>query len=345
MTAGERDPGKARSAELLRAYLGAPDAEGAERALGDLMSLCTDPLIESIVRSKLGHSRLANPADVEDVCSEAAVALISRLEEHRRSPEKEPIADLEAFVAVIAYRACGGFFRRARPALHRLRNRLRYLLETQAGFAIWEDEYGAWWCSAARWRRQQGSSVAAKARLDEFLASGRTASGSPVNAVREVLDDAGGPVLFDDLANVMAGVWHVQDDGPTVDPVWLVSPAPSAETSLQQRQRIERLWHEIVELPPRQRWALLLNLHDHAGESVTTLFAVTRVAGLAEIAKALEMTVEAFAAIWKELPWSDVRIAGLLGITRQQVINLRKSARERLYRRMTGGKTDLANAW
>jgi hypothetical protein len=34
------------------------------------------------------------------------------------------------------------------------------------------------------------------------------------------------------------------------------------------------------------------------------------------------------------LQWGDQRIAGLLGIKRQQVINLRKSGRERLLRRM-----------
>jgi hypothetical protein len=36
------------------------------------------------------------------------------------------------------------------------------------------------------------------------------------------------------------------------------------------------------------------------------------------------------------LPLDDATIAGLLGLTRQQVINLRKSARERLARRLKG---------
>lgn len=37
---------------------------------------------------------------------------------------------------------------------------------------------------------------------------------------------------------------------------------------------------------------------------------------------------------WNELPLAATMIAELLGETRQQVINLRKSARERLARRM-----------
>jgi hypothetical protein len=38
--------------------------------------------------------------------------------------------------------------------------------------------------------------------------------------------------------------------------------------------------------------------------------------------------------LWKELPLDDLTIAGRLGATRQQVINLRKSARARLVRRL-----------
>jgi hypothetical protein len=50
----------------------------------------------------------------------------------------------------------------------------------------------------------------------------------------------------------------------------------------------------------------------------------------------LELTGEKFAAIWNELPLEDARIAELLGLTRQQVINARKSGRERLARRLKG---------
>jgi hypothetical protein len=46
------------------------------------------------------------------------------------------------------------------------------------------------------------------------------------------------------------------------------------------------------------------------------------------------MTSDRLAAIWEELPLDDQAIASILGVTRQQVINLRKSGRERLQRRM-----------
>jgi len=260
----------------------------------------------------------------------------------RNETRKEPLTDFEAFVSVIAYRACSGFFRRSQPEIHRLRNRLRYLLETQTGLAVWEDERGAWWCGLEPWRGRQDESMANRSSLGEKVTAGPLAPAEPVAAVTHVLRLAGGPVPFDELAQVMAEIWNVPTGRAELVPDQIICAAPSTQARLEQRQWVERLWHEIRELPSRQRSALLLNLHDGAGESVTTLLAVTRVASVGDLAHALEMTIEAFAAIWKDLPWSDLRISGLLGITRQQVINLRKSARERLTRRILGRNADFA---
>jgi hypothetical protein len=60
------------------------------------------------------------------------------------------------------------------------------------------------------------------------------------------------------------------------------------------------------------------------------------VAGIRQIAEILEFPAEEFAAMWNVLPMDDLAIAAKLGVTRQQVINLRKSARERLLRRIGG---------
>jgi len=50
------------------------------------------------------------------------------------------------------------------------------------------------------------------------------------------------------------------------------------------------------------------------------------------------MTIEALAELWNSLPLDDHAIAARLGITRQQVINLRRAARERLARRLGTGE-------
>jgi hypothetical protein len=55
-----------------------------------------------------------------------------------------------------------------------------------------------------------------------------------------------------------------------------------------------------------------------------------------QLADVLEISADRFAQLWNDLPLEDARIAELLGLTRQQVINARKSGRERLTRRLKG---------
>ena len=99
---------------------------------------------------------------------------------------------------------------------------------------------------------------------------------------------------------------------------------------------LQRLWEELQQLPRNQRAALLLNLKDASGFSSITLFPATGIATVRKLAEVLEIGVEDFAAVWNDLPLEDMRIAELLGLTRQQVINSRKSGRERLARRLKG---------
>ena len=64
------------------------------------------------------------------------------------------------------------------------------------------------------------------------------------------------------------------------------------------------------------------------------LFSLVGIATLHQMATVMELRWENFVALWNNLPLPDAAIAEMLEITRQQVINLRKSARERLARRM-----------
>jgi hypothetical protein len=60
------------------------------------------------------------------------------------------------------------------------------------------------------------------------------------------------------------------------------------------------------------------------------------IATFRQMAEALGMSPEKLPELWSELPLEDTRIAELLQLTRQQVINARKSARNRLTRRLRG---------
>jgi hypothetical protein len=109
---------------------------------------------------------------------------------------------------------------------------------------------------------------------------------------------------------------------------------PAILDVLTHRAHLERLWGEIRELPPRQRAALLLNLRDDEGRGMIELWPQTGIAPLAELARALDLTETALRELWPTLPRDDQWIAERLGVTRRQVINLRKCARERLARRL-----------
>jgi hypothetical protein len=100
------------------------------------------------------------------------------------------------------------------------------------------------------------------------------------------------------------------------------------------RQYLSRLWGEVCELPVNQRVAILLNLRDDDGLSALPLLPLTGIATIRQIAEVLNIPALDLAALWPELPLDDARIAERLTLKRQQVINLRKSARERLGRRM-----------
>jgi hypothetical protein len=163
------------------------------------------------------------------------------------------------------------------------------------------------------------------------------------NLVYEFLRWAGKPIPLDQLVGMIAELqgiwdsprqdWQAGDEGKVmVD----LLPDPSVDVAHQVETRfyLQELWKEIRELPARQRTALLLNLRDAGDRDALILFTLTGVAKSAEMPDLLGISPDRFETLWKQLPVDDHEIAQLLGISRQQVINLRKSARARLARRM-----------
>ncbi|HKS23697.1 MAG TPA: sigma-70 family RNA polymerase sigma factor [Thermoanaerobaculia bacterium] len=114
----------------------------------------------------------------------------------------------------------------------------------------------------------------------------------------------------------------------------LPDTAPTPLVRLEQRADVRQLWREIQLLRPHQRAALLLNLRGDDGRNMVGLFVLIGIASIEDVAEALAMPIEELASLWNDLPLDDLGIAARLGLTRQQVINLRRSARDRLERRM-----------
>jgi DNA-directed RNA polymerase specialized sigma24 family protein len=321
--------------------------EAAEAALAQLIEAHIEPVIRGVIRFKLRLDSLAR-ADSADLAQEALAQWLAELRKLSDRPDDRPISDARGLAATIAYRVCYGWLRRQSPRRHALRNRLQYTLTRQAGLAIWTDRGNLSIAGFMAWRDRPRSPSEKLRQLtddEKFLARvwRPCADGQGVklnDLLAAIFDYAGGPVAFDDLVSVVATLLQVKDEPPasTEDETSGAEIVSDEDVAWQVEKRIflERLWQEVRELPRAQRAALLLNLRETDGRGCLALFPATGVATLREIADALELSAETFAELWTQLPLDDATIAGLLEVTRQQVINLRKSARERLARRLKG---------
>lgn len=279
---------------------------------------------------------------------------------HDAGEDARTIADFAAYVAVAAYHGCHRYVRALYPQRARLKNRVRYLLAKHETFANWPGARASQLCGRRVWQGRDEEEPDAAARLREIRDQPETldektqAGDAPIDEaalVVLILTHVAGPIDLDDLCAVVAarlGIRDAPSSGPSGggragdeehDQDWesrIVDPQPSVVTGLVDAERLRRLWGELLQLPVRQRAALLLNLRDAEGHGMIATLPLTGVATMREIAAALEMPAAEFAALWRDLPLEDRRIAELLAITRQQVINLRKCARERLARRLRG---------
>ena len=306
----------------LKRYFAAPAGE-AEELLAGIFSEA-EPLIRRIVRYRIGPAA-SGGWDLEDVCGEATVRLLMRLDDLRSQPDAAGIEDFSAYVAAICHNTVNEHFRRVHPLRHRLRNKLRYLLKPERGLDLWDTEDGIPVCGRVGWQGRTVLHTAAHATLDW--------SSDPVGAVLEVLDHAGGPIEFDDLIDALSSYEEYAAPFESVESR-TASPEPNRDELLINRQCVRVLWDTILDLPIPQRAALLLNLRDAQGMNALVWLPAAGVASLRRIADALAIPVNEFALLWAKLPLADLVIADRLGVTRQQVINLRAAARKRLARNL-----------
>lgn len=320
-----------RNDPRLRALIAA-DPLAAARETERLVIEVARPIIARVLARYRRTPGLLRPEDAEDLRSTVELRLLERLRAVPHS-EDEAIRSLGSFVAALTYNAVNDYLRRRFPERARLKNRLRHALMNDSRLASWNAEQGPA-CGLAEWRGREDLVEDAQA-VQPGLSRRLHDRHRPAEAMLEILRNAARPLLFDVLVDVVARLWNVADsDAPAVVAEELVSAGPSAAAVIENRDFARALWREIRELRPMQRQALLLNLR-HGGEgNVVALLILSGIAPLEEIAAALEMTPAELRALWSSLPLEDLVIAERMGITRQQVINLRKAARERLARRL-----------
>jgi len=300
---------------LLGPLLGAPDAESRDMLVAALLQDHAETVIRKNLRFRLSSS---SAEDLEDLHGTIVVRLLRKLEEIERG-EAEPIASFADYVAIITHHAADDFLRRKFPERALFKNRLRYLLAHDTRFAVWHKRRRLF-CGLAAWA---GADATPLHHPPAALLDPKRLADSLLRLFAEV----GAPLEVDALVSLFA----IDESRPST--VEAREMGPSILERLSTRESLTTLWSEIELLPPRQRTALLLHFRDEQGQSALPLLVLTGTATMAHLAEMLSMTTMALAAVWSELPFDDNRIAGLLEATRQQIINLRKCARERLARR------------
>lgn len=324
--------------ELLREFLESgshPEARAADDALADLMVDHALPVIRRVVERRLTGA----PRDaIEDVCGNAATSLIARLRRHH--PSQAPIEDFAAYAASVATRAVAEHLASKSPERARLRRKLRLLCSSADRFFVGEVN-GRWTCGLTLHRTRDCVSAAAAEECRSQLAATRLPADF-TELARLVFGTLSAPLDLTDATSLFGDLLGIAGAPQSLDAL-VYEPAATPDTPPPSRpQWAQKLWSEIGSLPLGQRSALLLNLRMPDGSAIELLEEVG-VADIGSLAEVLGMPREELAGLWGKLPLDDLQIAARLGVTRQQVINLRSSARERLRRRTRGDLPTSAN--
>jgi hypothetical protein len=330
-----------RSADRLRGNEpgDSPRAPGSESAQDALFARTISPLVWKIIVRQLGGAGCAyNQQDLEDVHAGVLLRLHERVLA-TESGDLEGLASLPDYAAVSAFNACSAFLMRLQPERTRLRYKVRYILRRDPHVAVWTGDAHTLLCGP---REQEGSRVLAPpATVASSVAEAVLDLGRATAALRAVLRQVLAECGACEMEALVSALFEALELTESHQVPLEVADAPSSVPDAEQLQaRLENqevlayLWREVLELPANQRIALLMNLRDESGGDMVAALLSSGVASSAELARCLRADEPDLGATIAALPRDDRWIAERLGLTRQQVINLRKSARLRLSRRL-----------
>lgn len=290
----------------------------------------------SIAASLRARARSFDADDREEFANETMLRLIQRLHDVKRRGV-DGITNFASYVAITANNVVFSQLRRVNPERRRVRQSVSEALRSPA-FARWVNRSGE---NVGGFRTWLGADHTAPSdELVEIAASiptpGALTRCNAAMVIEHVFLRTQRPVAIERLVEIVAVVFGRSLTSPEPALIATVADdAPSAEQKLIDRSALAAVWSEIEMLPPRQRAALLLNLRDREGSACLSLLVERGIASLARVAAAAGLSATQMKQLWDKLPLDDLTIAGSLGLTRQSVINLRKSARERLNRRFS----------
>ena len=308
-----------------------------------------EPLARRLIAAKLRASLRQDDdsrqnQDALELLGEVKLSIFQRLTRSSNGAIDSEVRELDAYVRTVASNVFNQYLRQKYPRRLSLKNQLRYLLSHDSRFAIWQTADDRWACGPRSCTSQSDLKVIdlTEAVCDELRLRVKDARGKTraviafVTNYFEIYPEA---TALDDLVALGCEILNVEEptevsESDDIGELRYTATNSTALEVLEDNEFVRRLWKDVLELPLKHRIALLLNFKDDSGESLLSMLPVMRVATIRQVADGLGFGHEELAKIWNELPWDDNRIADRLGITRQQVINLRQSARQMLRRKI-----------
>jgi RNA polymerase sigma factor (sigma-70 family) len=328
-----------------------------ERRLRDKLLLeYAAPVIRQTVRQRLrlhsGYSG-SHPPDTEDLFNDVIVKLIEKLSELGAHPSKRGIRNFSLYVARVTANACNDYLRGRKQERHRLKHKLRNLLDRHSDFRVWKGENNAILCGLAVWKSldstliqsiplEQTEEVVEKLRTIIFTR--KAPQELPLSKVAvETLKLIGQAVELDQLVEIIANFQGVKDRLPeSLDAVEgglsqrLTDAAPRSDSLIEGRESLRQYWEEVKKLPADQRNTICLSFEDESGEDLFSLLVDAGIATIPELAREFGLSSEQFDELWMRVPMLDnTELAGYLGATRQQVSLWRFRAQSRLRKWLT----------
>ena len=334
-----------RTGQASELYWAAPPADEAA-ALRAMVDAEIRPVAVQALAKRLGGrpNRLFSPEDVQeldDLVAQCVVSVTAAVQ--RAKTESSRIENIGGYTWRTSLTSFEAYLRRKKPGYWSVHGSVTDICKHSArtGVTRW-DVKAEEVVGYVPWKEKSLEPDPGKVRLlGETLDRGALESLFGETGSRRselliyLLDWSTRPLPIGLTTRIMCALLGISD-APEValDQVERPSSNPSPDVLVGLREYLRFAWSEILQLPVRQRLALLLNFKDRQGANVIALLPLAGIAYHEEIASAFEMSVEELAGIWDGLPMDDETIAGRLSITPLQVSNLRAVARARLQRKM-----------
>jgi DNA-directed RNA polymerase specialized sigma24 family protein len=331
---------------LLHPFLRAPDEESAKAELDVLLQTEAVPIIQKVINQRLGAGAMPRTTrsinerdlDAEDLRQQTLMALTAHLWQVYAAPAENRIGAFRAYVAGASFNTWRAAVRDETPLWTRLSFRLAYLCREsagQTGFTKWQDAKHGSLVGFTAWRKKRQAVAQHFALLEQHSVEELPA---PTTSLPEIaawaLQQAGGPLPWNDFVTAVAFVLQVKDERISLDRRNLESlltiqqPGTEPGGESLNRDRLRNLWEQIQRLDRKERAVLLLKAEDLLD------FELSQVATLQDLSTSLAMSLSQLLSLLPNLPLDDHQIARLLGIRRQTVVNLRSQARLALRRRL-----------